>query len=197
MLVAASAVVAMLLSSCAFASNALDSMNRNWKGVNATMYTYAFDGSPMDTVHGKSFKVSNDSEFDSNCGENCVKKGSVLTLSIGKSHIEHVGSSLILAQDGLEPVAGGDTKIDITNSESGRPWLNDLMYRCQNLNKGKAKTIIIKSQSSIPLAVYTGDEVELYNPGIDNATQFRIDGKYLFVYRVEYTVYDTDLLTGS
>lgn len=74
------------------------------------------------------------------------------------------------------------------------PWLNDIRERFQNLWKGKAKTIMIRSQNGTPLAVYAGDAVEIFATDMPKTTVFRVDGQYLLVYRADYTAYDSDLL---
>ncbi|MDR0488953.1 MAG: DUF5052 family protein [Propionibacteriaceae bacterium] len=193
-LTALTIMLGMTLTSCALFETRIEQFDQAWTGVRATMYTYAFDGTPMDRVKGTSFRVARDKKFDETTVSGDVKKGSVIMISLGKDHISHVGSTLVLEQDGLERLAGGDEKIDVTNTNPGIPWLNDLVENWRNNTRGKAKIVFIKSQSSVPIAVYAGDHVEIMATDIPNSTWFRIDGKYLFVYRCEFTVYDAKLL---
>ncbi len=190
-------VAACLLSSCAAFSNWGDQINRALKGVSATMTTYDQNGQKIDEVRGKSFRISRDDRFDGTDSDGSSKKDSqVLLISVGKSHISHVGSSLILAQDGLINVSDQlPPTVNLTNTDSGTPFLNDIHEKFRNLWKGKAKTIMIRSQNGSPIAIYAGNEVEIYKTDVPKSTAFRIDGKYLFVYRSDYTVYDNDLLS--
>ena len=71
--------------------------------------------------------------------------------------------------------------------------MNFLEYN-RNLWAGKAKTIMVRSQDGTPVAVYVGNEVEILATDVPKSTWFRVDGKYLFVYRADYTVYDNELL---
>ncbi len=75
-----------------------------------------------------------------------------------------------------------------------RAQLNQLFEDHQNLWKGTGKTLMIRAQLGRPLAVYAGDEVEVCPTDVPKSTAFRVDGKYLFVYRAEYTVYENSLL---
>jgi len=175
---------------------AIEDLARALKGVPATMTTYAFDGTPLDRVKGDAFRPSRDNRFDTTDAEgNTTSRGSVIMVSLGNSHISHVGSTLIIEQKGIERLTDAGTRIDIENHERGRPWLNDLVEYWRNKTiGGKSKIIFIRSQNSTPLAVYAGNKVEITSTDVPNSTLIRIDGKYLFVYRCEYTIYDTDLL---
>jgi hypothetical protein len=188
-------VATLTLSACAGFAAFGDSLNRAFNGVSATMTTYTQDGTLVDEVHGKSFQVSRDTRFDTSNSDGTSKNdSSVLMISIGDDHVSHVGSTLILAQDGLEPVAGATTTVHFENDEPGMPWLNNFLEYNRNLWAGKAKTIMVRSQDGTPVAVYVGNEVEILATDVPKSTWFRVDGKYLFVYRADYTVYDNELL---
>lgn len=191
------AVVAMVvLASCAGLSGFGEQLNRSMQGVPATMTTYNEDGELIDEVKGSSFQVSRDVKFDTANSDGTSKNdSSVLMISLGSDHISHVGSTLLLAQDGLTTVAGASSTVEFTNSEPGMPWLNNLFEYSRNLWAGKGKTILIRSQNGTPIAVYAGDQVEILATDVPKSTWFRVDGMYLLVYRADYTVYDNNLLS--
>ncbi len=188
---------ALFLSSCAGMAAFGEEVNRAFNGVPATMTTYAQDGRQIDRIKGESFKVSRDDRFDTTDSEGASKNdSSVLLISLGDSHISHVGSSMVLAQDGLTEVTPeGGTQVMLENTESGTPVINSFFERHQNLWKGKSKTIMIRSQDGLPIAVYAGDNVEVFPTDVPKSTWVRIDGKYLLVYRCDYTLIDNDLLS--
>lgn len=192
----ATAVAVATLASCAGLSAFGEEFNRALKGVSATMTTYNENGELIDKVNGESFQVSRDTRFDTTNSDGTSKNdSSVLMISLGSNHISHVGSTLVLAQDGLITVAGGTTAVDLTNTDPGMPWLNNLFEYNRNMWAGKGKTILIRSQSGSPIAVYAGDQVEILATDVPKSTWFRVDGKYLLVYRADYTVYDNELLS--
>lgn len=192
--------VAMLgLTSCSAVAMSFEDLARDWKGIPATMTTYDQNGDAIDKVEGESFQFSLDGRFReisvSSDGSILSEPGSVLLISIGKSHINHVGSSMILAEKGVTAVAGADTKVDIKNTEAGTPWLNDFLEYNRNLWQGKGKTVMIRSQDGKPIAVYAADQVEIQGTAVPKSTMLRLDGKRLLAYRVDYTIYDNELLT--
>ena len=114
----------------------------------------------------------------------------MLLVSLGDNVISHVGSSACLVQDGITKVADAAT-LDIENTDPGTPVLNTFFEYHRNLWQGRAKTIMIRSQDGWPIAVYAGDNVEIFATDVPKSTWFRVDGNYLWCYRVET---DTALL---
>ena len=187
----------LTLSSCAGMGMFGDSVNRAFNGMPATVKFYAKDGHVMASAHGTSIRVTRDERFDTSDSEGVSKNdSSVLLISIGNSHIQHVGSTVVLAQDGLLNIADGipEEEFNIENTKRGTPWANTLREKFQNLWAGKAKTIIIRSQDDVPIAIYAGNQVEVAATDVPRSTLYRIDGKYLFVYRANITTPDSDLL---
>lgn len=188
-------VMVSLLSSCALFGDTADDISRYLHGMSATMSTYDQFGRPIDVVKGKSFDVRRDDTFDSSDSEgNSNKDSSVIKISVGDEVIRHVGSTMLLVQDGIVKVSDAPTQVELENNDAGRPWLNYLHQRASNLWKGKAETLMIRSQNGTPIAVFAGDEVSVFAPDIPKTTRFRIDGKTLVVYRADYTIYPTALL---
>ncbi|MBC7764148.1 DUF5052 family protein [Microbacteriaceae bacterium] len=192
------AIFAVALSSCAAASMSFEDFNRSWNGISATITTYDQAGELIDKVHGTSVQVSLDTRFSTTSqnsdGTVTTTPGDVMLISVGTSHISHVGSTMIWAEDGVNAIAGADTTVDITNTKQGTPWINNLFEYSRNLWKGNAKTLLIRSQDGKPIAVYSANEVEVVGTAVPKSTMFRLDGKRLFVYRADYTMYDTILL---
>ena len=187
-------IASLVLAGCGFGGASFD---QAFNGVEATMTTYNQQGAVIDKVQGRSFKIERDETFDSSASDGSSNKdSSVLRISLGKSHISHVGSSLVLAEDGLVDVTKqfGSTQVAFENAEPGKPWLNNLFASSKNYWLGKAKTILIRSQNGDPIAIFAGDNVKTSDTDVPKSTWFLVDGKTLLVYRCDYTVYDNDLL---
>lgn len=150
----------------------------------------------IDRIEGTSFGFSRDTTFDTRDSDGVSKNdSSVVQVSLGSSHIHHVGSTMIFAESGIVNITEGlPETVRFSNTDPGVPWLNNIRHGFQNLWKGKSKTIMIRSQNGTPLAVYAGNAVEIFSSDIPKTTVFRVDGKLLLVYRADYTVYDSDLL---
>lgn len=192
-------ISSLVLSGCAYMSAFGESFNRSWNGVSASLRTYNEQGQVIDEVHGTSLHVERNRDFDTTDSAGTSNNDSrVLSISIGSHNMSHVGSSMVIAQDGLVDIMDDtNARVDFQSTEPGTPWLNHLVEKHKNLWQGSSKTIMIRSQDGSPIAVYTGSEVEIYPTDIPSSTWFRIDGKYLFVYRADITTYDTALLTGE
>lgn len=189
--------MALLASGCALFEQETAKFSQAFRGVSATMSTYDQSGALIDQVHGNSFRITRDDRFDGKNADGTSKEdSSVLLVSLGDSHISHVGSSLILAQDGVIDVTEqfGTTKVAFNNTTEGTPFINDLFERFRNNWRGKSKTLLIRSQDGLPIGVFAGDSVEVFATDVPKSTWFQVDGKMLFVYRCDYTVYDNDLL---
>lgn len=198
-IVAVAAASALSLASCDALSAWGEKLNRALNGVPATISTYDQAGQMIDEVHGTSIQVSRDGRFDTTTvdsgGKVTTNPGEVLMFSIGTKTISHVGSSACIVQDGLVPVANAG-QLRTASSEAGTPILNTFREKYQNLWHGRAKTIMIRSQDGRPILVFAGSTVNIFPTDVPKSTWFRVDGKYLWCYRVDYTVYDTALLDG-
>lgn len=188
-------VVALTLTGCGLFGSTADKFDQAFNGIHATMTTYNQYGQPVDEIKGASFRVTRDSEFDTTDSKgNSNNDSSVLLISLGNAHISHVGSTMILAQDGLVDITSQlPSEFRFANDKPGTPWINDIRYRFQQLWGGTAKTIMIRSQDGTPIKVYGGNNVQVLSTNVPKSTWFRIDGKTLFVYRADYTVVDNSL----
>lgn len=198
MMMALAIAVVLGMTSCAAVAMSFEDLARDWKGIPATMTTYDQAGDAIDKVVGESFQFKLDERFKevsvNSDGTVQSAPGSVLLISVGSSHINHVGSSLLLVENGITAVAGAATQVDIKNTEASVPWLNNLLEYNRNLWKGKGKTIMIRSQDGKPIAVFAADQVEIQGTAVPKSTMLRLDGKRLLAYRVDYTIYDNELL---
>lgn len=164
----------------------------NFKGLEMTIQTYDEESQLIDKISGKSIMIKRDSKFDSN-SENA--DSSVIQLTIGENEMHHVGSSMIIAEKGLQNVFDEYAKtVDIQDMQRGVPIVNSMINDFRNSFTGKKKVVLIRSQNGTPLATFAGDNVSLYKTDVPKSTGFLIDGQYLFVYRCDYTVYDLDLI---
>ena len=198
--VAALVVGAMLLtvSGCAASAKLFDDLNGALKGRQGVMMTFNEESQVIDRIEGVSFNFNRDTTFDTRDSDGVSKNdSSVVQVSLGDSHIHHVGSTMIFAESGIVNITESlPETVRFSNTDPGTPWLNNIRHGFQNLWEGKAKTIMIRSQNGTPLAVYAGDTVEIFSSDIPKTTVFRVDGKILLVYRADYTAYDSDLLDG-
>lgn len=188
-------MVVGLLSGCNSVHMDVKQLESAFSGITVTIRTFDEESQVIDKIKGESVMVERDETFDTSTSEGSNKDSSVLKITIGDNEIHHVGSSLIMAEDGLYDIFDEYAKnIDISNSDRGVPVINSIVNSFKNVTSGKEKTILIRSQNGTPLATYVGDSVSIFSVDIPKTTAFLVDNKILLVYRCDYTVYDTALL---
>lgn len=186
------ALSVVLLSGCQDIANMFKGFEENFKGLEMTIQTYDEESNVIDKITGKSVSIKRDKEFDTDYES---KDSSVMKITVGSNEMHHVGSSMIIAETGLENVFEEYTKtVDIENLDRGVPFINTMVNDVKASFKGKEKVILIRSQNGTPLATYSGDKVSLYKTGVPKSTGILIDDLYLFIYRADYTIYDIDML---
>lgn len=180
------------LSGCAKVHMTATDLKRNLSGISVTIRTFDEESNIIDRINGKSVNITRDTTFDSSSES---KDSSVIKITVGSNEINHVGSSLVMADKGLNDIFDEYKKsADIENSDSSVPVINRVVHSVINDTTGKKRTVLIRSQNGTPLATYMGDKVSTFSVDIPKTTAFLIDGKLLIVYRCDYTVYDTELL---
>lgn len=185
--------VVFILAGCQDLNIFVKGFEQSFSGLEMTINTYDEESQVIDKIIGKSIKIERDSKFDTNSETN---NSSVIQVTIGDKELHHVGSSMIVAENGLNNVFEQyATKVDIQNMQHGVPIINSLVNDFKNSFTGKEKLILIRSQNGTPLETYAGSNVSLYSTDVPKSTGLLVDGKYLFVYRCDYTIYDLALLS--
>lgn len=181
---------------CASVTMTAKELEASLKGVSVTIRTFDEQSQVIDRIKGKSVMIERDETFDTYSSDGSNKDSSAVTITIGGHEMNHVGSSLVMAEDGLEDVFEDYAKtVDITNMDRSVPFVNSLVNSIKNKTTGKSKVILIRSQNGTPLATYLGNKVSKFKPDIPKTTVLIIDGKLLVLYRCDITSYDIELLT--
>ena len=190
------AVLVLTLAGCNWFEKKLGDLKEALVGREMVIQSYDENSQLIDRVQGKSVSIKADDEFElTDVDGNVVEKSSVLNITVGGNEIIHVGSSLISHELGLENIFDVYTKsVDLDNFDRSVPFVNRMVNELKNYTTGKDKIILIRSQSGQPLATFAGDDVSYYATDIENSTALLIDGEFLFIYRCDYTIYDTELL---
>ena len=186
----------LALSACQSIQNWWKNTKEEWIGLEMTVRTFDESSQLIDEMSGKSLSIERNAEFDSVDAEgNSKADSSVLKVTMGQYDMDHVGSYLIAAEEGLEDLFAKYQKT-VAVEEDGKaiPVVNRMVSQLKNDFTGKAKVILIRSQNGTPLATYAGDKVSLYTSDAPKTSELLIDGKRLIIYRCDYTIYDRELL---
>lgn len=119
----------------------------------------------------------------------------VLLIEVDGSRWQHVGSTLIAFENGLENyVEQYRDTLTLDGKDSGSitsidTAVNDFLSK----TSGLSRIIIVKTQTGIPVAVFEGDKVLVEASSLPNTTKVLIDGKRLHIYRADLEVIETSL----
>ncbi len=121
----------------------------------------------------------------------------VLLITIDGSTWQHVGSSMVAAEKGIENIVDTydlKTEIDTTDNAS---LFTGLDRKINNFMAGMAgldRVLVVKNQSGVIVGVYEGDNVYVEDSSLPNTTKILIDGKRLHIYRSDFEIFEQKML---
>lgn len=123
---------------------------------------------------------------------------SVVTVTIDGHQMESCGSTMIFAQDSLQPDVEFEPITHIESEAEGS--LTDWTSVAGVVNTyknafGKPQVVVIQSQLGDPICAYSGDKVywEVCED-LPKTTKVMIDGKALYIHRANFQIIDKALL---
>ncbi|MFD0942428.1 DUF5052 family protein [Savagea faecisuis] len=172
------------------------SVQEKFTGIETTLQTYDDDGQALDKMVGKSVAIDADKQFSLyNEDGDEIKKSQVLKITVGGHEAIHVGSSLIAYEEGLDNILDEYSEtVTIDSTNRTVPFVNKFINDMKNRFQGMDKVVLIRSQSGKPIATFAGNKVVFKETEIEKSTALLIDGKLLFIYRSDYSIYDRALL---
>jgi len=192
-------LMVFILASCTSGQYMYNSFEEAIKGRDQVINTYDENSQVIDHIEGKSISLGADSKFEIRDSEGkIVQKSAVVSLTIGGKSMVHVGSSMIIRDKELPDVFNEFAKkVNIKNFDRSTPIINRMVNEMKNYTVGQSVLILVRSQSGIPLAAFTGNKVGYFATNIDKSTGLIVDGKSLFIYRADYDMYDIALLQDN
>lgn len=189
-------ILILALTGCA----ALDDWYKTTKGAlvgnSYTVYQYDNRGNQTLTFKGSSIEISPyQPKYDSDGNKELT---SVLDITVDGHQVLAVGNTLIFEERGIDKLAGFEHISEFANTWSAEGFhfipFDQLINSVRNL-AGKPRLILVYSQLGEPLAIYQGDSVYATVPkDLPKMTRLNIDGKSLYLHRVNYTIIDTALI---
>lgn len=184
-----------VLAGCQFIDGWWLDTKEVFTGLEGTVQTYDENSNIIDQVNGKSIAFSANSEFVKTDSDGNTSGGSVLDITVGGKQIIHVGSTLLFYENGLENIFEQYAQtVNIENFDRSVPFVNKMVNDMKSTFVGHNQVILIRSQSGIPLATFAGNAVSVHATDTEKMTKITIDGKRMYIYRADYTIYDLDLL---
>ena len=119
---------------------------------------------------------------------------SVLSHTIDGDNMEQVGNSVIYAESGLNQLVDFTLPTNVTTN-GGTVNIIDRNINDIKNKLGTSKVVVVSSQLGVPIAVYGGEKVYYEIPdNLPKMTKLNIDGKALYLHRVNYIIIDTDMI---
>lgn len=191
--------IAATLGACQLIDDWQSDFEQAYRGLPMTLQTYDFDAHKIDQVEGQSLSITRDTKFDQVDEDgDTTSESKVLDITLGGKQITHVGSSMIAYQDGLHNLIDEyPKKVVVANNDPSRPFINRFINSIHEATTGMNKVILIRSQTGKPLATFAADHVSVKSTEVPTSTALLLDGKRLFVYRCDYTIYEESALRGN
>lgn len=155
--------------------------------------TYNNDGQKIDQLKTNKVKIKDDNELVP-----------AVDLKYGDNKIIHTSSSLIAYEgmhnymDDYRHLQSANQKQD-TFADKSTPLMVqfDRYFRRKFDNQSKS-VIVIKSQAGTPIAIFTGNQIQIKQVGTSDFPNsiITIDGRHLFVYDCSYTTYPISALNA-
>ncbi len=121
----------------------------------------------------------------------------VLLITIDGSTWQHVGSSMVAAETGIENIVDTyelNTNIDTTSDSNLFTGLDRKINNFMAGMTGLDRVVVVKNQSGVIVGVYEGDNVFVEDSALPNTTKILIDGKRLHIYRSDFEIFEQRML---
>lgn len=195
-------VLAASLSSCANVESGVHDMNGSITGHTYNCQFYTNDGEEFMDVTGSKIdmnaNVVKEYTYTSDGVWGVTKTmSSVVTITVDGKQINNCGSTVIFAEEGLEPDVDFQVQ-DIHSTTDGSLDENPIIAKTVNSYKnafGKPVVAVIQSQLGDPICAYSGENVywEVCQ-NLPKTTKLMIDGRALYIHRANFQIIDKGLL---
>lgn len=190
-------------SGCALWDNEVNELNGSITGNTYNAGFYTNQGKNFMNVSGQKIdlqsNVIKEKTYNSNNGWGYNQSlSSVVTVIIDGKTIESCGSTMIFAENGLNPEVDFNSPEVIKSTSDGS--FGDNVFIASIVNKyknyfGKSRVVVIQSQLGDPICAYSGNDVywEVCQD-LPKTTKLMIDGKALYIHRANFQIIDKNLL---
>lgn len=187
---------------CALFESKVNELNGEISGNTYNASFYSNDGEKFMDMSGQKINLSSNivKEYSySSSGWGYVETlSSVVTITIDGNEVQSCGSTMIFAENGLEPEVDFINPDKIESTTDGSLADNTIIAATVNRYKnyfGKSRVVVIQSQLGNPICAYSGDEVYWkVCEDLPKTTKLMIDGKALYIHRANFQIIDKDLL---
>ena len=181
-------VMATTLFGCANLKSWFQSIKGELIGNRYTVWEYDNFGNKILTIHGN--KIALEGGTDS-LGEN----SSYIDITIDGYEWEHVGNTLVFAQNDAEMITDFQIPENIEGKQSsiGLIAVDRVLNHYRN-QIGKELVVVVFSQTGAPICMFQGDECYTEVPAdLPKTTKIFIDGNLVYVHRANVDIFPAKL----
>lgn len=185
------AMAGTLLTGCAAINNFVSRLKGELVGNNYTISQFDNWGNKTLTVYGD--KITMDCETDES-GE----PTSYIDITIDGYEWQHVGSTLVFAQEGVDMITDFQMpdEINSNGNSSGLMAVDRFVNNYKNLF-GKKAVVVVSSQNGTPIGLFQGDSCYMEVPDdLPKTTRLNIDGKAVYIHRANVDIIPTALFNS-
>ncbi|MCH4890068.1 DUF5052 family protein [Acidaminobacter sp. JC074] len=176
-------IISLVFVGCTSLKSQFKDMSAEWIGLERTFKVYDDDGNETMTVTGD------------NTDMQPSEVSGVLMIEVDGSRWQHVGSTLIAYETGLENhVDDYKDALTLSGDGSGITSISKALNEFVATTSGLERVIIVKTQTGKTIAVFEGDNVLIEDSALPNTTKVLIDNKRLHIYRADLEVIEKSLL---
>ena len=183
----------LTLSSCGWLNAFIGQLKGELIGNDYIITEYDNFGNPVLQVEGD--KITMDGAVDS-AGE----PTSYITITVDGYEWDHVGSTLVFAQNGVDMVTDFDLPEIIETHGSTSTGLMDIdrvVNHYKNLF-GKKSVVIVSSQNGTPIGLFQGDNCYVEIPDdLPKTTLVNIDGKMVYIHRGDVDIMPANMFNSN
>lgn len=183
----------LTLSSCGWLNAFIGQLKGELIGNDYIITEYDNFGNPVLQVEGD--KITMDGAVDS-AGE----PTSYITITVDGYEWDHVGSTLVFAQNGVDMVTDFDLPEIIETHGSTSTGLIDIdrvVNHYKNLF-GKKSVVIVSSQNGTPIGLFQGDNCYVEIPDdLPKTTLVNIDGKMVYIHRGDVDIMPANMFNSN
>lgn len=176
-------VMAFSLCGCASMEAYIQKMRGELFGNNYKITEYDNYGNKVFTVYGD--KVVMSGQLDEH-GE----VSSYIDITIDGEEWDHVGSTLVFAQNGVDMITDFEMPETMESDKSSSGWMATDRFVNHYANLfGKKLVVVVSSQNGTPIGIFQGDDCYTEIPGnLPKTTLINIDGKLVYVHRANIDI---------
>ncbi len=188
-LIVLSVFVLGTMTGCESMKSWVQSLKGELIGNSYQIWEYDNFGNKILTASGD--KIALECDYDEN-GE----LSSYVNITIDGHEWNHVGNTLVFAQQGVDMITDFQVPENIgnENDSSGLIAVDRIINNYKN-QLGKECAVIVFSQTGAPICMFQGDSCYSEVPGdLPKTTKLSIDGKLVYVHRANIDIIPVDLI---